>query len=447
MDSRSSRREQAHREDVSTDRPGMTGRRAPRPELAKWLYPGMEVKRWLAVLVLGILGLSLGIAYIITHLYRTQPFPEAAYYVTLQFVDRPYRALLFGALGLGVVVLALRQLGNSLLQVIDPNNHDSLVDRVYRTRRLSRGPKIVAIGGGTGLSTLLRGLKECSSNITAIVTVADDGGSSGKLRRALGVPPPGDFRQCIAALADTEPLVTELFQYRFGDGSGLDGHSFGNLFIVAMAEVTGSFERALQESSRVLAVRGQILPSTLQDLVLCAELDDRSTLSGESKISESLCPIHRVFVEPESPPAYPEAVKAILEADAIIIGPGSLYTSVLPNLLVKGVAEAIRSSPAPKIYVCNVATQRGETDNYTLEDHLAALERHVDGPIMDYVVANNHFIDMPAKWRVWNVPVDGEALSGRGFKLIQADLINEGFPTRHDPRKLASTLMQLINSL
>ncbi|MDP2662430.1 MAG: YvcK family protein [Dehalococcoidia bacterium] len=414
--------------------------------LAKWLYPGLEVKRWLGILVLGIFALSLGIAYFITHLYRTQPFPEFAYYITLQFIDRPYRALLFAVLGVGVVVLALQRLGSSLLAVVDPNGKDSLVDRVYRTRRLSRGPKIVAIGGGTGLSTLLRGLKECTSNITAIVTVADDGGSSGRLRRALGVPPPGDFRQCIAALADTEPLVTELFQYRFGDGSGLDGHSFGNLFIVAMAEVTGSFERALQESSRVLAVRGQIIPSTLQDLVLHAELDDSSTLSGESKISESLCPIARVFVEPENPPAYPEAVKAILEADAIIIGPGSLYTSVLPNLLVKGVTEAIRSSHAPKVYVCNVATQPGETDNYTLSDHLAALERHVGGRLVDYVLANNHFIDMPPKWKVNNVPVDEATVAQHGAKLIRADLINEDFPTRHDPHKLAATLVRLVAS-
>ncbi|MDP2728782.1 MAG: YvcK family protein, partial [Dehalococcoidia bacterium] len=387
----------------------MLSRRRVGFELAKWLYPGLKVKRWLGVLVVGILGLSLGIAYIMTHLYRTQPFPEVAYYLTLQFVDRPYRALLFGVLGVGLVILALQQLGSSLMGALDLNGTNSLVDRVYRTRRLSRGPKIVAIGGGTGLSTLLRGLKECTANITAIVTVADDGGSSGRLRRALGVPPPGDFRQCIAALADTEPLVTELFQYRFGDGSGLDGHSFGNLFIVAMAGVTGSFERALQESSRVLAVRGQIIPSTLQDLVLHAELDDSSTLSGESKISESLCPIHRVFVEPDDPPAYPEAVKSILEADLIIIGPGSLYTSVLPNLLVKGVTEAIRSSPAPKVYVCNIATQPGETDNYTLGDHLTALERHVGGRLVNYVLANSHFIDMPAKWRVQNVPVDQEA--------------------------------------
>lgn len=417
-------------------------------ELTKWLYPGMGVKRWLAVLAVGILGLSLGFAYIMTHLYRTQPFPEVAYYLTLQFIDRPYRALLFGILGIGTVVIALRQLGSSLLEVLGPTNgSNSLVDRVYRMRRLSRGPKIVAIGGGTGLSTLLRGLKECSSNLTAIVTVADDGGSSGKLRRALGVPPPGDFRQCIAALADTEPLVTELFQYRFGDGSGLDGHSFGNLFIVAMAEVTGSFERALQESSRVLAVRGQILPSTLQDLVLHAELGDQSTLSGESKISESLCPIHRVFVEPGEPVAYPEAVKAIVEADAIIIGPGSLYTSVIPNLLVKGIAEAIRLSRAPKIYVCNVATQPGETDNYTLTDHLNALERHVNGRLVDYVMANSHFIDMPAKWKVCNVPVDQEELTSHGAKLVQADLINESFPTRHDPQKLAGALMRLISSL
>jgi uncharacterized cofD-like protein len=413
---------------------------------AKWLYPGLEIKRWLLMLIVGILGISLGIAYLITHLYRTQPFPPVAYYLTLQFIDRPFRGLLFIVIGFAVVVLALRQLGTSLLDVLDANGRSPLVDRVYRSRRLSRGPKVVAIGGGTGLSTLLRGLKEYTANITAIVTVADDGGSSGRLRRSLGVPPPGDFRQCIAALADTEPLVAELFQYRFGAGSDLDGHSFGNLFIVAMSEVTGSFERALQESSRVLAVRGQILPSTLHDLVLHAELDDASVLSGESKISETLLPIQRVYIQPEDPPAYPEAVKALQEADAIVIGPGSLYTSVLPNLLVKGITQAIRSSPAPKIYVCNVATQPGETDNYTLRDHLAALERHVGGRLVDFVLANNHFIEMPAQWRVTNVALGGEQEKADGGRIVLEDLIDEGFPTRHSPQKLAQALMKIILS-
>jgi hypothetical protein len=231
--------------------------------ILKWLYPGMRIKRWLALMTFGLVLLGLGFAYLLVHTYRVQPFPEYVGFITLQFLDRPIRALLFISAGIGMVLTAFWKLNDSVLSAILPGNRGNLVEIVYNHRHRQRGPKITAIGGGTGLSTLLRGLKEYSTNITAIVTVADDGGSSGRLRREMGVLPPGDFRNCIAALADAEPLMTKLFQYRFSEGSGLEGHSFGNLFIVAMSGVTGSFENAIRESSRVLAVQGQILPSTL----------------------------------------------------------------------------------------------------------------------------------------------------------------------------------------
>jgi uncharacterized cofD-like protein len=312
-------------------------------------------------------------------------------------------------------------------------------------RARDRGPKIVVIGGGTGLSVVLRGLKEYTSHLTAIVTVADDGGSSGRLRRDLGVLPPGDFRNCLVALADVEPLMENLFQYRFNNGSPeLDGHSFGNLFIVAMSEVTGNFERALQEASRVLAVRGQVLPSTLQNVTLCAELGDAVTVQGETNVSASRVPIERVFLDPASPPAYPEAVKAIHEADLVVVGPGSLFTSVLPNLLVRGVADALINSNALKVYVCNVATQPGETDGFAIADHIDALLRHlpVDENPFDYVVVNDHLgLPLPPTGKVFAVSPDAER--DLDTRIVRADVVDEGNAVRHDSLKLAAALIRL----
>ena len=236
----------------------------------KWLYFGLGVKRWLVLLFLGVTILGLGFAVILVNIYRESPLPDVFYYLTLQFIPRFERGVFLGAIGVALIAIAIVKLSESLLSAFVTDDIN-IVEVLYRKRARRKGPKIVALGGGTGLSTLLRGLKEHTDRLTAIVTVADDGGSSGQLRRQLGVLPPGDIRQCIAALADAEPLVTQLFQYRFGEGTGLDGHSFGNLFIAAMAGVTGNFEHAILESSRVLAVRGQILPSTLQNVTLCAD--------------------------------------------------------------------------------------------------------------------------------------------------------------------------------
>ncbi len=413
----------------------------------KWLYLGLGIKRWLVLLLLGVTLLGLGLAYVLVTIYRESPLPDVFYYLTLQFVDRTVRGVLFGALGIGLVAISVLKLSESLLSAfVDPDTN--IVDKLYRKRARLRGPKIVAIGGGTGLSTLLRGLKEHSDHLTAIVTVADDGGSSGRLRRELGVLPPGDFRQCIAALADSEPLVTQLFQYRFGEGAGLSGHSFGNLFIAAMAGVTGDFESALLESSRVLAVRGQILPATLANVTLCAETHDPQPtgtalerVEGESEISHRGQQIERVYLEPELVPAYPGVVRAILEADLIIAGPGSLFTSVLPNLLVKDIQRALEVSNALKLYVCNVATQPGETSEFSVDDHFKALTEHVGPGIFSHVLANDNWnVDFPE--HTGSKMVHPEPGDGRSFVLTQADLVDEAKPWRHDPEKLAQAILR-----
>jgi uncharacterized cofD-like protein len=412
----------------------------------KWLYPGMGVKRWLLLLMAGVTSLSLALAYFLVAIYRQQPLPPVFYYLTLQFVPRLLRAALFAMIGLSAVGLAVYRLNRSLLAVLPRPGHDSLVDLVYQHRQLARGARVVAIGGGTGLSTLLRGMKEYSANLTAIVTVADDGGSSGRLRRELGVLPPGDFRNCIAALADAEPLMTELFQYRFGEGQGLNGHSFGNLFIAAMAGVTGNFERAIAESSRVLAVRGRILPSTLAHVTLCAEMagsgEQARQVEGESQIPQSGLPIARVYLEPNGVQADAQALRAILQADLIVLGPGSLYTSVLPNLLVEEVAEAIRVSRALKVYVCNVAVQPGETDGYNVEDHVRAIESHVGEGLIDVVVANND-LEVPAHASHRLELVQPVYRLQERIPIAFAPLADSTSPWRHDPDKLARCLLDL----
>jgi uncharacterized cofD-like protein len=419
-------------------------------DLYKWMLPGMRVKRWLLLLLAGVAAIGLGLAYILRDIYQTWTFPPMAYYVTLQFLSRPVRAALFGIAGLSAIAVAIFQLNRSLLDALHLPNGESIVDVLYRQRQRERGPKVVAIGGGTGLSTLLRGVKHYTAHITAIVTVADDGGSSGRLRRELGVLPPGDFRNCLAALANDEALITKLFQYRFAAGAGLDGHSFGNLFIAAMVGITGNFERAIIESGKVLAIQGQIMPSTLENVTLYADLrmaqNDQvlvRRVEGESVIPEQGWPIERVYLKPEEPPAYPGAVRAILDADMIVIGPGSLYTSILPNLLVPDIARAIRASRAFKVYVCNVATQPGETDGFSVEDHLRALEQHVGPGLVDYVLVNSQPVTPPAEANYQMVTVR-EAVPPQ-YLLLRAELVDAERPWRHDSHKLARALFEAFN--
>jgi len=315
-------------------------------QLRTWLTPGLHIKRWLVLLLVGITLISLGLAYLLRAVYVTGHYPRIFYWLTLQFLPRTLRALLLGSAGIVITVWSLIGFNRSLLApftTFDAN----FVKEIYRHRRRQRGPNIVCIGGGTGMPSVLRGLKAYTDNITAIVTVADDGGSSGRLRSELGLLPPGDFRNNIAALSEAEITTTRLFQYRFPSGTGLKGHAFGNLYLAAMAEIAGSFEQGLLESSRVLAVRGRVLPSTLELVQLVADVqDDEGRL--ERIRGESLNPkvgrgrrIHRIYLDPESPRAYPEAIRAILTADMIIAGPGSLYTSIMPNLLVPEIKKAI----------------------------------------------------------------------------------------------------------
>src|SRR3990170_2922400 len=358
-----------------------------------WLRIDLGVKRWIALLLAGIVALGVGIAFALVEIYQGGALPPALDLLTLQFLPRWARAILLAGFGLGALALSLWKLSDTLLSPFSGGRRP-IVQMVAEHRRKGRGPRVVAIGGGTGMSALLRGLKFHTSNITAIVTVADDGGSSGRLRRSLGVLPPGDFRNCIAALADDDSLITQLFQYRFGSGDGLEGHSFGNLFITAMAEVTGSFEKALLESSRVLTIQGRVVPSTLQDVTLVADLRPAPAapafrVQGESAIPDAPGAIDRVSLQPDDVPAFPEAVQAILAADLIVAGPGSLYTSVIPNLLVRDIAAAVRASNALKVYVCNAATQPGETDGYSVSDHVRALEAHAGEGLFTVIVANN----------------------------------------------------------
>lgn len=413
----------------------------------RWLIPGMGVKRWLGLLLLGVTLLGLGMAYVLIDLYRTVPLPPALSLATLQFAPRLVRAALFGLAGLACMLIALAQINRTLLAPFVRPGED-VARAVDEYRKRGRGPRVVAIGGGTGLSTLLRGLKTYTANITAIVTVADDGGSSGRLRRSLGVLPPGDFRNCLAALADDESLVTQLFQYRFGGADDLGGHSFGNLFITAMAAVSGSFERALLESSGVLNIRGKVLPSTLQDVTLIGELFDEgrqmSIVEGESNITHAPGAIQRVALRPEDAPAYPGAIRAILEAELIVLGPGSLYTSLMPNLLVRDLAEAVAASRAVKVYVCNTATQPGETNAYSVLDHVRAIERHTRADLFPYVLANSNQqgVLLPnLEWVRLDPPVNGART------LLAMDVADAERPWRHDPAKLAAALMQLLTSL
>lgn len=416
----------------------------------KWLLPGIGIKRWLLMLALGIILIGMGAGLLFRQLYL---FAGIYRYLSLAFLPSWAWGLLFVLIGLGLVILGLVGLNRALLAPFARDGHE-VVEALYRQRRSSQGPRIVAIGGGHGLATLLRGLKAYTSNITAIVTVADDGGSSGRLRRALGVLPPGDFRNCIAALADDEGLITQLFQYRFpsaGADSGLDGHSFGNLFITAMAEVTGSFERAILESSRVLAIRGEVLPSTLYNVTLMGDLREEATeggvrrVAGESTITQAVGTIERVYLEPDDVPAYPRAVRAILEADMVVAGPGSLYTSVLPNLLVREIAQAVSATRAVRVYVCNVATQRGETDGYTVGDHVAALERHVGPGLFPIVLANDNFACADRLPKGVEHP-RLEIPAGAPYTLHTADLLDPARPWRHDSEKLARALMRILES-
>ena len=403
----------------------------------KLLYPGVGVKRWLLVGTIGIAVCSVGLAYLLRQLFGLR-LPE--------FVPSRLGSVLFMVGGVTLMLYAIYGLYRSVGPLLfSSTSINILADTIYTRRSRGRGPRIVAIGGGTGLSVLLRGLKAYTDNLTAIVTVADDGGSSGRLRREFGVLPPGDFRNCLVALSDDENLVTELFQYRFDQDSELKGHSFGNLFIAAMSEITGSFEGALRESSRVLAVHGQILPATLANLRLSARLTDGAIVRGESAIPERGGRIERLMIHPEDAEAYQPAVEAIEQAQLIVIGPGSLYTSVLPNLLVPGISEAVKESKSAKIYVCNVATQQGETDGYSVIDHVESLQEHTYPTIVDCVLVNDTPRNLRPRFLGQPVVEDGRKL--HHVKQVYADLMDDQHPVRHDSTRLAEATLKIYHGI
>lgn len=395
----------------------------------RWLQPGIGLKRWALVHALGITLIVAG-----AMLLRDARIPAG---------------LLVGTGGVVLVLVGLRGLLRAIDRVLFPSGTPTLVDVLRQRRTLARGPRIVALGGGTGLSTLLRGLKHHTAQITAVVTVFDDGGSSGRLRRDLGVLPPGDIRHCLVALAEAEPLMTRLFEYRFPGGE-LDGHAFGNLFIASLAGVTGDLELAVKETSKVLNIRGRVLPATVSDVVLCAEYDDGSIVEGESRIPLARRPIHRVFLRPADAPALPEVLQAIADADLILIGPGSLYTSVIPTLLVRDVADAVRRARAPRVYVCNVMTQPGETDGFDAAAHIRTVMEAGGPRLLTHVLVNTRMPTNPelrARYEAqgaYPVGADTRDLAPLDLQVIARGLISEEELLRHDPTRLAAAVIDIL---
>jgi len=415
----------------------------------RWFVPGLGVKRWVLLAMAGMTVLGMGFALFLHETYVIEYPNDALLFflsiLALRFLPRWLRALIIGGVGLFMVAYGIWELNRALMRpYMRPGSH--VVDKLTAYHRLERGPRIVAIGGGHGLSTLLRGLKEYTHNLTAVVTVADDGGSSGRLRESLGILPPGDIRNCLAALSSDETLLTQLFRYRFSGASDLDGHSFGNLFISALSDITGSFEEAVAESGRVLSVHGRVLPSTLHDVRLLADVHlmggpKAVHVKGESHIPEVAGQVRRVWLDPYDAPAFPPVIQALLKADIIVVGPGSLYTSLLPNLLVRDLLGAIRASKAFKVYVCNIVTQVGETQFYTCSDHVRALEEHVGENLFNMVICNDNYErTLPDEADQW---VQADETSRFDMRLFTTDLVDYENPWRHDPIRLAQALMEL----
>jgi uncharacterized cofD-like protein len=415
----------------------------------QWLIPGLGIKRWLVIALFGF-------ALVIDGVNRWFVAEGTGFHVNElldDFVDDyfspSYLTWGFLAAGIVLVIVGIRQWMVAAIRNAAAHGRDHGALEVLRDKRRQQGYKIVAIGGGTGLSTLLRGLKRRTSNLTAIVTVSDDGGSSGRLQKELGVLPPGDIRNCLVALADDEALVTDLFRYRFQEGEGLVGHSFGNLFLAAMTGIAGDFDRAIKESSKVLNIVGRVLPATLHAVRLCAELEDGTIVRGESNISQAKCPIRRVFFDSGSVEPFDEVIDAIRGADAIVLGPGSLFTSVLPNFLIEGVTDAVARSRAVKIYVCNVMTQPGETERMSAADHVEALFTNAGARVCDYVVVNDEppskLLETYAQEGQEPVVPDVERIEALGLTTIRGQMISEDVAVRHDPRKLADVVVSAID--
>lgn len=416
----------------------------------KWLYPGIGIKRWILLLTISLILVSAGISILLG-------------YQIISYLEIMIISFLFPFVGnlsffvdliaaIVLIILGIWGIFTSMKGALKGFYHleaNEFLDKAFERKILEKGPRVVTLGGGTGLSNLLRGLKNYTSNLTAVVTVADDGGSSGKLRDELGILPPGDIRNCLVALADTEPLMEELFQYRFNTGGDLEGHNFGNLFIASLTEILGDFEEAIRESSKVLAIRGKVLPATNEDVRLGAVYSDKTVLMGESNIPEPKKKIDRVFLQPSSCESSPEVLKAIEESEIIVIGPGSLYTSIIPNLLVGNIADKIRESKAIKIFVCNVMTQAGETTGYSVSDHIKAIYKHTGAGLFDYVVVNKEessreLIKRYREEGAHQVKVDKKKIRELGIKVVEGNLLSREGYIRHDPDELAKVILGVM---
>ncbi len=426
--------------------------------LRRWLTPGIGIKRWLLVVFAGMLLLALAVAHMLRQVSRDlEPGGLAGTVIdllTLQFLPYPLRGLIVGGIGILLLVVGSVRVIQAFMDPFrTPDGDQPLVEVIYQKRFLARGPRIVAIGGGTGLSALLRGLKEHTSNLTAVVTVADDGGSSGVLRHELGIPPVGDIRNCIVALADAEPLMNELLQYRFpvpegtdaAGGAGLGGHAVGNLLIAAMTAIEGGdFEEGVRRINRILAVRGQVLPASATPLTLHARLTDGSVIDGQSRIMRT-SGIERVWLTPDEVLPSDDALQAIAEADLIVLGPGSLYTSLLPSLLIPGIRDALLAASAPRLFVCNVATQEGETTGLDLAGHVEALVAHTAPGIADLVVANNQFDARPPEaWSAEPVRLRWPPAVSPVPRLVLDAVVDPGNAHHHDPARLADAILRVL---
>jgi uncharacterized cofD-like protein len=420
--------------------------------LRPWLRPGIGVKRWVLVSFLGLVILALAGALAIRQFYRDVeidgPLQSVVSVLTLQSLSYGVRGAILVVLGGALFLLGAWRLLSVLVgPFLADERSQPLVEVIYQKRFLSRGPRVVAIGGGTGLSTLLRGLKEHTANITAIVSVADDGGSSGRLREQMGLPAVGDIRNCLVALADAEPVMGDLLQYRFSAGDGtLGGHPVGNLLLAAMFEIDGrDFEESVRRMNRVLAVRGRVVPVSATPAVLHARTYDGTEIHGQSVISKTRW-IQRVWLSPDDIAPSADAIRAISEAEVIVIGPGSLFTSILPGLLIPEVRDAILASSALRVYVCNVATQQGETAGFDLADHVEALERHTAPGIVDVVLANGEAL-LPAATpgEVEQVRLRWPPAARQEPRLVIEDVVDPGDPHHHDPVRLAAAVMRLAD--
>jgi uncharacterized cofD-like protein len=428
--------------------------------LRRWLAPGIGVKRWLLLVFSGLLLLALGVAHVIRQ--ASQDLHPGGLTgvlidtVTLQFLPYALRGLIVGSIGVALVVLGGVRVVRAVTEPLRAADEDQpLVEVIYQKRFLARGPRVVALGGGTGLSALLRGMKEHTSNITAIVTVADDGGSSGALREELGIPAVGDIRNCIAALADAEPLMSDFLGYRFPGGrreagqpvetepGGLGGHAIGNLLIAALTAVEGGdFEEGVRRMNRVLAVRGQVLPASPTPITLHARTREGIVVSGQSNVMRT-SGIERVWITPGDVAASEDAVAAIAEAELIVLGPGSLYTSLLPVLLIPRIRDAVAAAPAVRIYVCNVATQAGETAGYDLADHVEALLAHTAPDVVDLVLANDRFdAHVPPSWRAESVRLRWPPVAEAPPRLVTDDVVDADNAHHHDPVRLAAAVLR-----